>query len=189
MVLKLSEKIAVYLFKKGRIAEEEIEIFRYGYSIILDGIIDFAVLIIAGILLHRLMEVCIFAVVFSMLRQFTGGYHAEKRISCIIMSLSVCILCAFSPVFIPQGAAKIFIYAGPVVSTLFIIWRAPVENSKKKLDASLIKKNKKKAIIMSFVFMGMAFVAGIGFVEYATVIAASMVMVSVLVLAALISNV
>ncbi|MBD5134587.1 MAG: accessory gene regulator B family protein [Lachnospiraceae bacterium] len=188
MVLKLSEKIAVHLYNKGYIEEDEIQIFRYGYSIIIDGIVDFAVLLTAGLLTHRIIEVCIFAVVFCSLRQFTGGYHANKRYKCIITSLSVCLLCIFAPSYIPEKAAYLFIYISLVFSVLIIIWKAPVENVKKKLDASLIAKNRKNAIIMSFIYMFAAFIVGIKFVAAATVAAASMFMVAFLIIVVLVRD-
>lgn len=187
MVLKLSRKIAVHLYNKGYIEEDEIEIFKYGYSIIIDGIVDFSILLIAGLLAHRFIEECIFAIVFSSLRQFTGGYHANTRCKCITMSVSICLLCIFAPSYIPEKAAYLFIYISSVLSVLVIIWKAPV-NNKKKLEASLVAKNKKSAIMMSLIYMFAAFIVGIKFVAAATVIAASMLMVSFLIVVVLISN-
>lgn len=189
MVLKLSEKIAVHLFKKGCIEEDEINIFKYGYSIIIDGVVDFGILFIAGLLLHRFWEVCVYAVVFSTLRQFTGGYHAGSRVRCVLLTLAECMLCAFAPTYIPKRAAYLFIYISSVVSVLIIIWKAPIENSNKKLDDTLVEKNKKKAVRMAFIFMIAAFIIGIKFVSAAIIIASSMFMVSLLIIAALVKNI
>lgn len=181
MVLKLAEKIAVCLFRKGYIEENEINIYKYGYSIVIDGIVDYTILFILGILTGRLFMVFIFAVVFSGLRQFTGGYHADKRWKCISLSSLLCLVCIFAAFAIPVEIEKVYIVIISIIGMVVIIKNAPVQNKAKKWNDVLAEKNRRRAVITSVILFVIICVSDIRFTREAAVAADSMFAVAVLI--------
>lgn len=181
MVLKLAEKIAFCLFRRGYIEENEINIYKYGYSIVIDGIIDYTVLLILGILIGRLFMVCIFAVVFSGLRQFTGGYHADRRWKCISLSSFLCLVCVLGAFIIPVEIEKVYIPVISFISMAVIIKNAPVQSKAKKWNDVLVEKNRRKAVISSVILFVIICVSDIIFTRAAATAADSMFAVAVLI--------
>jgi accessory gene regulator B len=55
--------------------------YQYGLEILISGLIGIINILIISILIHRLTQGIVFLIVFIVLREYTGGYHAESYIS------------------------------------------------------------------------------------------------------------
>ena len=72
--------------RKGKIAENEIEIYEYGYTMILEKMIIFFISIVIAFALNAIWEVIALCVTFIPLRIYSGGYHAKSRYWCMVLS-------------------------------------------------------------------------------------------------------
>ena len=87
MVQALSDKLTQKLVSEGLISKEDIEIYQYGVYIFLMQLISISTTIMIGLLIGKLELTIVFIVVLRTLRQYAGGYHSNKYITCYLISL------------------------------------------------------------------------------------------------------
>ncbi len=134
-VEKITDKI-IFAMKKRNILIEE-EIVRFGLEIILLKIIFLAVIAAVGILMNCFLESIIFTLSFSLLRQYGGGYHAESKKKCFVLS----VLMLHIGLFIIRMSESFYVFVMPVAvitffSIAYIIYAAPIDTPNKRLDSA-----------------------------------------------------
>lgn len=85
MITSLAQRIANFLFKNNAIDEKKIDIYIYGFEIIISSCINIIIATILGILFSQLIECLIFLLSFIFLRKYCGGYHANTYSKCNII--------------------------------------------------------------------------------------------------------
>lgn len=86
MLHRLSERIAFLVYEKTDLCS--VEIYVYGFELIISSIVETSALIIIGGLTHKMIETIIFLLSFSSIRIFSGGYHAKSYLRCFIVTLA-----------------------------------------------------------------------------------------------------
>ncbi len=86
MIEKLVDRFMAIMLKNNAISEEEISIYRYGYILLFEQIVNIAVAILIGIIFNKLVYVGTFLLVYIPLRSFCGGWHADKFWKCTLLS-------------------------------------------------------------------------------------------------------
>lgn len=92
MISSLSSLIAEALYKSQVIAEEDKELYIYGFFVLLSKGLFFLVSAFFGWMLGVLWESIVFYIMFSTLRSYAGGFHASKE--------SVCTCCTTAALFL-----------------------------------------------------------------------------------------
>ena len=76
MLLTISKYVGIIMRKNGICNSDEIEKVEYGTVVLLSTLIGFGSIFIIGLIFGKLLETLVFSLIFSILRSFTGGYHA-----------------------------------------------------------------------------------------------------------------
>ncbi len=92
MTHKLAYNISLFLCRKDTIDEEDIDIYTYGFEVLMDSVLETALLLVLGLVIGRIVETLVFICAFGVLRSFTGGYHASSKIVCTFMTSSTCVI-------------------------------------------------------------------------------------------------
>ncbi len=143
--------IESYLQKQssiGLIKEEDIGVFRYGYILMIEVLINLTISIVIGLLLGKVVIAIAFLVAFIPLRSFAGGYHANKAWKCILLSNAVIIAAIFVTQFMVSLNHTVLFALAEIVFGLVLIRMAPIQNVYKKLSATEVKFYKKIALII-----------------------------------------
>jgi len=74
-------------YDMGKCAKYNIQVYYYGFQIIIGGINKFILLIIPGLLLNILPQLLITTLSFVSLRIWTGGLHLDSYTKCSYISL------------------------------------------------------------------------------------------------------
>ena len=82
MIAWLSNYLVRVLLKNEIIEADKIEIYQYGYEIMISTIITFLIVLISGIILNCLPAALLYFGIFVVMRQICGGYHAQHYWSC-----------------------------------------------------------------------------------------------------------
>ena len=135
----LHNKIQKYYnqgYDMGKCAKYNIQVYYYGFQIIIGGINKFLLLIISGLLLNILPQLLLTTISFASLRIFTGGLHYDSYTKCSYVSLlSFTLIALLSKYIILNQFISMLIF----LSVLFLILiYAPIEHPNKP-----IKENKK----------------------------------------------
>ena len=123
-------------YDMGKCAKYNIQVYYYGFQIIIGGINKFILLIIPGLLLNILPQLLLTTISFALLRIWTGGLHYDSYTKCSYISLLSFTLTALLSKYIILNQ---FIAMLIFLSVLFLILiYAPIEHKNKP-----IKENKK----------------------------------------------
>lgn len=134
MILKVVDFILDMQFENGLISEEDTSVYRYGYTLVLEVMINIIIAVIIGLISGELVSAALFMVMFIPLRSYCGGYHAPKAWICIILSNiavagAVLVVKTFrlADDYVPLLAAE-------AVCTAVILLLAPIQSEAKKLS-------------------------------------------------------
>ena len=118
------KKMAGRLFelqsRNGILEEKDRRLYEYAYGVLLGRVVIYLIIVILGIITGNWMEMIVFLLPFTVLRQYAGGIHLEKAGGCMAVSGILVLLCS------------LYLASAPV-GVIFIM--APVDASSKKLDA------------------------------------------------------
>lgn len=127
------------------------EVYTYGIEIILSTLAEIISILISAIVFSSFIEGMIFVIVFSSLRLFAGGYHAETYKKCFGVTLGVFLLTlSIANVTSKLFCEKIFWVLLCLVS-IYIITRAPVLNKNQPLSEHEILINVKIVSIICII--------------------------------------
>jgi accessory gene regulator B len=153
MINRISKKIAFFLLNKKVIEQEELEIYIYGYEVLISSLIDFSIVLLFAAIFNKVVLMTIFFVMFVSIRIYTGGYHAETFFKCKIVFVMICLLLIITSyvdvLLIPMIIIMIFFN-----TTVFIF--APVENINKPLFICEKNKYRRISIVLSLIWTTIA---------------------------------
>lgn len=160
MISSLSSLITEALYKSQVIAEEDKELYVYGFFVLLSKGLFFLVSAFFGWILGVLLESIVFYIMFSTLRSYAGGFHASKESVCtccttvalFLSSLSIWWMERIGKTVIPLC---ILVACGAVVSLL-----APLDSEDKPLTPTELALYRQKSKII-VVVVGIAAVGGL----------------------------
>lgn len=154
MLERLSEKFSQQLINLGIIAEQDYDIYTYGFFQLIMMILNISTSLALGIIFKLLIPCILLNISFIPLRINAGGYHADSPMRCyvnstvIIALLLAVIKWAAFPVFVPVIMVA--------VSSIMIWFFAPVDTADNTCDeierAVYGKRTKIVLIIETIVF-------------------------------------
>lgn len=145
MIEKLVDNFIKYQSECGVIFDEEVSIYRYGYVLLLETVVNIILSIGIGLVMKDVLSVLIFLLSFIPLRSYAGGYHANRAWQCIILSnLCVFIVLVLARVINSLNCANLLLGL-EVFAGIIILLLAPV-NSKNKILSSNERKFYKKIV-------------------------------------------
>lgn len=134
MLHTLSERIADFLFDEKD--KYPLDVYTYGFELIVSSLLELLMLMIIGVLSGELVETIIFVIIFSLLRFFTGGYHAKTYLRCGVITAINFLSVLISTELLLMCTSEIirFVCFISFLFSFYIISKyAPIENENKKL--------------------------------------------------------
>ena len=190
MISHISEQMLQYLLKSRVIndSDEEKEYYRYGIEITISSLLNIILIIGIGIIFRNVFESIIFLSFFMLIRQFTGGYHADTYFKC---NLSFCI--SFISVLIMYHSTyeKITISLSGYISILcvaIILFLCPIENVNKPIPKYKRNFFKYVSAILGIVYGIIGTVLISLSIKYGVLILYTLVLVTALIKAAIIKD-
>ena len=86
--MKTIDSLTDYLVRKGHIKESDKDIYLYGFDITFYSIWSTAVLLMIGLLLHRLVPSLVIVFGFYTFQSNGGGYHASSHLNCLLTMIT-----------------------------------------------------------------------------------------------------
>lgn len=155
MLEYLSDKIAKVLVSQKIISDCDMDVYAYGLALLLSFFFNTVIMFVIGIITHRLVETILFLIVFVILRSFSGGYHADTFLKCMIITFSTYAL------VISLSAVKVslIVYLAILFVGFFIVLiKAPIEHPNKEISVRDKKHHKITSVILYTVFSGLGVV-------------------------------
>lgn len=114
--------------------------YVYGTELLLSFIISTSIILLIGMLIHRMIKTLIFLAAFILLRRYTGGYHAKTYLRCKIVTVATYLsVVLFSELFHPT---LLWLACLGMIGISTILMIGPIESPNKPLTAEERKKHK-----------------------------------------------
>ena len=105
---QLGTYLADTLTEDGQISKEQQAIYAYLFDYLIEALLYDIVVLIIGLLVHRLDLTLCYLLVTIPLRHFAGGFHANTRLGCTILSYGIYLITIFSCSLILKHIKKLF---------------------------------------------------------------------------------
>ena len=143
--MKLESKLVQSMEENNVIEQDEIDVYRFGVQLLSETVLSFVIFMIIAALFGSISEFIIFTVAFALLRQYAGGFHADKFISCLFVSCGI--VTAFCiAIHIPDRSIYV-IGTLAVISLILILLLSPVDSKYKPVSDSEKRKYRKNLIL------------------------------------------
>lgn len=181
MLRKISKLSASIIINKINISQKKKPIYTYAFEIIYSTLFCFICMIIFGIWQNKLIQTIEFIILFSILRLFSGGYHASTYRNCFLLTNSVYIS--------EQILCQMILKHGHIqwalcLSSIIYIWiKAPVYSAQRQITSEKYTRDKHKLrICISVIFLTMIFYTYMNIYLFTSGIASILFMVAILII-------
>ena len=135
MLASQAKRISSFCISNGVISEQDREKYDYCYEILLSSVLNIFSVVMIGLVTGFLAQAVCFMLVFALLKNTVGGYHADSHLACFAGTVGTFLLYRFLAFVIPAGtlpavAALFAVFAGIMVFLL-----APVGTKNKPLSS------------------------------------------------------
>lgn len=127
------------------------DFYRYGIEISISSLLNIVLVVIAGILIHHIIESIVFLTLFILIRSFTGGYHADTYFRCHLLMCTTFILTALANSIFSNKFSLLIIIVLICVTELIVSILGPIENKNKPIDDSKRIKLKIIGIVITLI--------------------------------------
>lgn len=161
-----SNKICKILLDNKQIEEDELELYKYGFFLLLSNIFFTILIIVLGLLFGNIFETLIFYISFCTIRHFAGGYHANTEIRCDIITTLFFTVSVFLISLSEQRNIKIIVLFLSALSVVTISVLSPLDTPAKPLDSDEKKKYRRISLIILSVIVVLIIISYIFKIKY-----------------------
>ena len=106
MFKSYASKITSFLIENKEINQDDYEVYKYGFEVLIAFIVNIAIVLSIGLLFNKIFYSIAFLICYCPIRQFAGGYHANNYTKCLLIFILIfinykyIIECGFSNIYI-----------------------------------------------------------------------------------------
>lgn len=146
MIFKFSVYLTQKLTKKGNIELEEKELYEYAFFMIFSYSFFLIFTLVIGLLAKIPVESVSFFIIFSVIRNYAGGIHANTETKCAIFTSVSIVLCVLLLKFMTCFKLNILSLVLMLVAIICLCFIKPIDNLNKELS-NVEKKHNHKIVI------------------------------------------
>ncbi len=148
----ISQIITKRFIKLGIVKEDDYEIYKYGFELLISLILTTGIIIIVSLFIDKLMETILYLFGFFCVRVICGGYHAKHHYSCFIATISSYLLfLLLNYFFYSKPYLNLVVGFMTIISAVLIIVFAPVEHPDNPMTEYRKNRNRLFSLILSIV--------------------------------------
>ncbi|MBP3339099.1 MAG: accessory gene regulator B family protein [Lachnospiraceae bacterium] len=151
MIQRLVDKIINRQIKNKTILENEVNIYRYGYFLLFEILINIIISIFIGMMFRDMETILVFLFMYVPLRTYSGGWHANKLWKCTLISNLILVI---AEVIINYWIEYISVTNGLFVAiwcVVLILVFSPVDTETKILNEVEKKIYKRKTYVIAMI--------------------------------------
>lgn len=130
----ISGTIANTLWTQGIIQEEDIDTCRYGLDVFISSALEIASILIIAAFVGNFIEAVLLFTAFIPLRVYAGGYHADTKLKCYLISLGVYGIFSAIMNILPQVLYSVLSLSVAIFSLIMVLITAPVVHKNKTVN-------------------------------------------------------
>lgn len=158
MISVIADRISEEMLHEGLILEEDRELYQYGFFLLISRGIFFVIAGIAGALVGNLWDSIFFYILFSLLRGYAGGLHADREAVCLFSTTASLFLAAKIIFCLRRGNYVILSCGVLVVCSALVLLIAPLDSDSKPLGESEMRHYRKVTKLLTLLMNLSSFV-------------------------------
>lgn len=158
MISAIADRISEEMLHEGLILEEDRELYQYGFFLLISRGIFFVIAGIAGALVGNLWDSIFFYILFSLLRGYAGGLHADREAVCLFSTTASLFLAAKIIFCLRRGNYVILSCGVLVVCSALVLLIAPLDSDSKPLGESEMRHYRKVTKLLTLLMNLSSFV-------------------------------
>lgn len=131
----ISGSIADMLWTQGIIQKDDIDKCKYGIDIFFSSFIEIFSILLISIFVGNFVETLLLFVAFIPLRIYAGGYHADTKMKCYLISLGMYGIFFAISKYIPDSMYQTINVFCTIFSLIVVLMKAPVIHFNKKINS------------------------------------------------------
>jgi len=147
----LSCTVTDFFVDKGIVDRTQKDIYEYGLELIIADIINFTLILTISALVKSLVTGVLFSFCFPTLRRFCGGYHAKKRWTCRVFTISTFLAVWVCAQLLSSYGVWLTVPFG-ILSLAIMLLYSPVENPSKPLSVNGKSRNRKRSLLIFSIY-------------------------------------
>lgn len=147
----ISENISNILWTQGIIQEEDVERCKYGLNVFLSSFVEILSILLMSIIVGNFVETILFFTAFIPLRVYAGGYHADTKLKCYIISVMAYMIFAGVMCILPESLYLITCILCTMLSFSVVIISSPIIHYNKNVN-EIERKNYRKISVVICLF-------------------------------------
>ena len=149
MFKSYASKITSFLIENKEINQDDYEVYKYGFEVLIAFIVNIAIVLSIGLLFNKIFYSIAFLICYCPIRQFAGGYHANNYTKCLLIFILIFILTINTSSNVDSQIYTLMIFIISTLSYTGIFILAPIEHRNNPLTLREIKKYKKISRILA----------------------------------------
>lgn len=152
MLAKLAARLTAHFIRTGAVQATEREAYEYHFEVMLAEALNFAALLVGGLLSGELLCTLLFTASFLVFRSVGGGFHASTHLRCFLTLAAVygvlLLLLHFGTETLLRFGAIVMLLAG----TILLFFLAPAENENNPMEEAQRERLSARARLLSLLF-------------------------------------
>lgn len=158
MIKGLAYIFANYFARKGEYPKEKINIYAYGFELLISTILNAFGLFIISIVMGLVIEAILFSLAFILLRATAGGYHAKHNWSCFLITNSIFVIFAIILKLMASSVVLPYIVFITLLTSIIIWSFSPIRAENNPLHENQKNSFRMRSIIIATVNMALTIV-------------------------------
>lgn len=158
MISAIADRISEKMLHEGLILEEDRELYRYGFFLLISRGIFFVIAGTVGALVGNIWDSIFFYILFSFLRGYAGGLHANREAVCLFSTTASLFLAAKIIFCLRRGNYVILSCGVLVVCSALVLLIAPLDSDSKPLGESEMRHCRKVTRLLTLLMNLSSFV-------------------------------
>lgn len=130
-----SKALVKWLLKTGAISQQDAEVYEYGIYSFLFSLLPFALVLILTVPLGMVTEGFLLIVPFFFLRKFTGGFHFQSALPCLVTSTLLLLASLAGIKALLSKPPLLAVYLAVYLSLIPIFLLSPIDSINRKLSS------------------------------------------------------
>lgn len=124
-----------WLLKTGAISQQDADVYEYGIYSFLFSLLPFALVLILTVPLGMVTEGFLLIVPFFFLRKFTGGFHFQSALPCLVTSTLLLLASLAGIKALLSKPPPLAVYLAVYLSLIPIFLLSPIDSINRKLSS------------------------------------------------------
>lgn len=121
MIESIGTNLGIWLYHKGKIKENQIDMIRYAFEIMCSEFTEIIVILIYSMITKQVFQTIIYLVFFQILRQYFQGYHAKTILRCLLLTIGTYLIAMSVYHSIPFGLFCILLLVSAVMQIEYAV--------------------------------------------------------------------